>query len=108
MIVSIEQVQNGVVNYIDNEVIPKASSAKKFAICFVTPIIKHKVAVYIDKSRNLLPELFDENGNVVIDKVYNYSKDAIRRSGQIEVYGMVFGETDIDKLYTCIKQTAVV
>lgn len=103
MIVNVEQIQNGVVNFIDKEIASKAVGVKKFTIYFMLPTIRNKVVKYLESVKEFMPELFDENNNVDIDKVYNLAKDAIKKTGQFEFMGIIFNETDIDKLYTYIK-----
>jgi hypothetical protein len=49
--------------------------------------------------------MFDENNNIDLDLVYNMSKDAVKKSGQFVLCGIIFNETDIDKIYTYIKNT---
>ena len=100
---TIEQIQNGVVKYVEQELASKAVGVKKFAIYFILPTIKTKTVGYIQQFKPIFPEFFDSNGNVDLDKVYNQSKDAIRNSGQFEFAGIIFNETDIDRLYVSIK-----
>jgi hypothetical protein len=54
-----------------------------------------------------MKDFMDENGNIELDKVYSQAKEAIQKSGQFEMYNIIFNETDIDKLYGYIKQTIV-
>lgn len=44
---------------------------------------------------------------VDLDQLYNRSKTAIAKSGQIELAGIIFNETDIDKLYSYIRNTSI-
>ena len=108
MFVNTEQIQLGVINFIENEIAKKAVGANKFAVYFVIPLISNKIAQYVNvfSENDFTKDLFDENRNVDLDAVYNQAKEAIKKSGQIVVYGIVFNETDVDKLYTYIKQTA--
>ena len=107
MTANIEQIQNGVINFIEKEIASKAVGLKKFGVYFFMPIIKTKVAGYLLNAKELMPELFDENNNVNVDKVYNMAKEAIKKSGQFEYLGIIFNETDVDKLYSYIRQTAI-
>ena len=107
MFVNTEQVQLGVTNYIENEIAKKAVGANKFFIYFAMPIVNKKIVQYINdfSANKLTQDLFDENKNVDIDMVYNMAKKAISKSGQFVLYGIIFNENDIDKIYTYIKQT---
>ena len=108
MFVNTEQVQLGVTNFIENEIAQKAVGANKFMVYFALPIINKKIAQSLESfsTNDLTKEMFDANKNIDIDIVYNMAKQAISKSGQFVLYGIVFNETDIDKLYTYIRQTA--
>ena len=103
--VNTQQIQIGVSNFIENEIAKRAVGFNKFAVYFAMPIVNKQITQYIETfSKNALTkDMFDENMNVDIDAVYNMAKGAVRKSGQFVFYGIVFNETDIDKLYTYIK-----
>jgi hypothetical protein len=107
MFVNTEQVQLGVSNYVENEICKKAVGVNKFITYMAMPIINKKIAHYINdlSSNELISELFDENKNIELDTIYNMAKNAIKKSGQFVMYGIVFNETDIDKLYNYIRGT---
>lgn len=107
MIVTIQQIQLALATYVEHELAKKATGIMKFGIYFILPKIPKYVLGFVGKyiDNPFFKDMFDENGNVKIDEVYNTAKEAIRKSGQIEMFGFVFNETDIDKLYTYIKQT---
>lgn len=105
MMVNLEQVQLGVVEFIEKEIGSKATGFKKFGVYFFLPTIKKSVVDYVSKIKGFIPDLFDENNNVDLDKFYGTAKEAIRKSGQFEFMGIIFNETDIDKLYSYIKHT---
>lgn len=107
MIVNLEQMQIGVIDFVEKEIASKAVGFKKFGVYFLMPTIKKSVADYMNKIKKFMPELFDENNNVKIDEFYNTAKDAVRKSGQFEFMGIIFNETDIDKLYSYIRMTGV-
>ena len=108
MFVNTEQIQLGATNFIENEIAKKAVGANKFLIYFAMPIVTKKISQYVDafSKNDLAKEIIDENNNVDIDIVYNMAKDAIKKSGQFVMYGIVFDESDVDKLYTYIRQTS--
>ena len=105
MYVTTQQVQIGVTNFIENEIAKKAVGANKFMIYFAMPIIDKKIMQYVNSfaENPLTKDMFDENNNVDIDTVYNMAKNAVKRSGQFTMFGIIFNETDVDKLYTYIK-----
>ena len=109
MFVNEQQVQLGISNFIENEIAKKAVGINKFMTYLALPIINKKVLQYIETySQNpLTKDIFDENRNVDIDVLYNMAKSAVQKSGQFVMYGIVFNETDIDKLYLYIKGDTV-
>ena len=108
MFVNTEQIQLGTMNFVENEIGKKAVGLNKFIVYFSMPIIAKQINQYVNSfSQNELTKyMFDENNNVDIDVIYNMSKDAIKKSGSFTLYGIIFNETDIDKLYNYIRQTA--
>jgi hypothetical protein len=105
MYINTQQIQLGADKFIENEIAKKAVGVNKFAVYFAMPIINKKITQYIENfsSNPLTKEMFDENKNVDIDTVYNMAKNAIQKSGQFVYYGIVFNETDVDKLYNYMK-----
>ena len=105
MYVNKEQIQIGVTNFIENEIGKKAVGVNKFITYFSLPIINKKLSNYIDTfATNLMTsDMFDENRNLNIDEVYNVAKSAVQKSGQFSFLGIIFNETDIDKLYNYIR-----
>ena len=71
------------------------------------PKVNEVTASYMQKFSSINMGFFDENGNVELDTVYKMAKDAVQKSGQFTLFGIIFNETDIDKLYTYIKNTQV-
>lgn len=102
--VTIDQIQKGVRDYVDAEIGSKATGFRKFGIYFVLPSIDKSITKYLSKLKEIMPDKFDENGNVNVDDVYNCAKSAIKKSGQFEFMGILFNETDIDKLYYYISK----
>jgi hypothetical protein len=104
MFVNTQQVQIGVTNYIEQEIASKAVGFQKFAIFFVLPKINNVIAHYMLEFKNnpIVKDMFNENGDVNIDELYNMAKQAVRKSGQFAVYGVLLNESDIDKIYAYI------
>lgn len=107
MVVNLEQIQKGIMLFVEKEIAPKATGIKKFGIYFMLPTIQKTVSNYIVKIKDFVPDLFDENGNLKLDEFYNQAKSAVQKTGQFEFMGIIFNETDIDKLYTYIKGTII-
>ena len=100
--VSIDQIRKGTLTFVEKEIANKATGVTKFAVYFAMPMIDSKVTNFINSVSDT-KELFDENRNLDLDKAYNMAKSAIQRSGQFMYYGIMFSETDVDKLYAYIR-----
>lgn len=107
--VNIQQIERGIQKYVEMEIAQKAVGAQKFMTYFMIPQIPKKIEELFSKYKDgmIMKEFLDENANVDIDKLYNSSKTAIQRSGQIEMFGIIFNETDVDKIYDYIKRTSI-
>lgn len=107
MFVNTEQIQLGVTKFIENEIAIKATGVNKFMTYFALPIINKRISTYMHMyaEHDLTKDMFDINHNIDIDIVYNMAKSAVQKSGQFMLYGIVFNETDVDKLYNYIRNT---
>ena len=109
MVVTIQQVERGVCNYIEEEIAKKSTGALKFGVYFMLPTIQKKMRTLIQQfqTNELTKDFFGDNGNLNLDMVYNNAKSAIQKSGQIEMYGVILNESDVDKLYNYIRETSI-
>ena len=109
MIVTIEQIQAGVIKYIDSELAPKAGGLAKFGIYFMAPsipaLVKEKVLQL--KATNLMNDVFDDNGNIKLEEVYKRAKDAMSKSGKVYIPQLNYfaDDKDIEILYNLIKNS---
>jgi hypothetical protein len=108
MKITTEQLQTAITAYFEQEIAQKAVGFKKFVSYFIMASYEDKIPGIInelksDKAVQML-NVIDENGNIDVDKLYNYSKTAIRKSGQFVLFGIIFNENDIDKLYSIIER----
>ena len=109
MIVNIDQIRMGVKKYIENELAHKATGVTKFMIYFVMPGLDKQVVQYVNtmQTNEMFAEMFDEDKNIHIDKVYDRATFAIEKSGNkllLEKYGICLDRNDVDKLYCYIKE----
>jgi hypothetical protein len=104
MFVNTQQVQIGVTNFIEQEIASKAVGFQKFATYFVLPKVNKTIEHYMYqlKSNPIIGDMFNENGDVNVDELYNMAKQAVKKSGQFAVYGVLLNGSDIDKLYAYI------
>ena len=105
MFVNTNQLQIGIINFIENEIARKAVGFQKFATYFVMPSIPKKIQDYVNSlaSNAMFEEYFDENRNVNVDLLYNNAKQAVAKSGQFTAFGVILGETDITRMYEYIR-----
>lgn len=104
MFVTTERIQIGITNFIEQEIASKAVGFQKFATYFVLPKVNKTVEHYMFqlKDNPIMKDSFNENGDINVDEVYNMAKQAVRKSGQFSLYGVLLDESDIDKLYAYI------
>lgn len=102
--VTVQQVERGIINYAEQEIAVKATGFNKFAIYFIIPSINKKVESLISKAyeNEITKQYFDADGNIYLENIYADAKRAIERSGKFEFMGIIFNETDVDKLYKYI------
>lgn len=109
MIITVEQLNAGIVQYIDRVIIPKAPPLTKFLTYFFVPsipnYINNKVKDFL--AMDTEKEFFSDDGNIKLEKVYNRAKQAMEHSGKILIPKInYFVDTDdIDTLYSIIKET---
>ena len=107
--VTIEQIKAGVVKFIDSYVAPKATGFTKFMIYFITPSLYNMIEQKYKEiqSSNLMPELFNEAGNLNLDETFNRAKSAIEKSGKILIPGLNYfvDAEDLTILYDLIKRS---
>lgn len=107
MIITLEQLQAGLIKYIDLEIAPKANGLTKFAVYFIVPSIPGLLSTKFDeiKKSGLFNDLLDEAGNIKLEPTYNRVKESIKKSGKILIPKLNYfvDETDIEKLYSILK-----
>lgn len=107
--VTLQQIQAGVVKFIDSYIAPKATGFTKFMIYFVTPSLYNMIEQKYKEvqASNLMPELFNESGNLNLDETFNRAKTAIQKSGKILIPGLNYfaDEEDLTILYELIKKS---
>lgn len=110
--VTLNQVQNGVVKYIDNELIPNINGWQKwvFGALASTAMLKTTNIFNALKENPLVKmlEIIDENDNIDIDTIYReFMKQAQKGAVTFDVPmigAMTLNHTDVEKLYRYIKE----
>ena len=109
MIVNTDQIRIGVKKFVEHELAHKATGITKFMIYFVMPSIDRTVVDYLTKLQNndMFDEMFDENKNVYLDKVYDRAVFAVEKVGNklvLEKYGIALDRNDVEKIYSYIRE----
>ena len=110
MIVNTDKIRIGAKKYIENELACKSTVITKFVIYFIMPSMDKKIMDYISKMQDneMFDDMFDENKNVHLDKVYDRALFAIDKSGNkllLDKYGISLDRSDIEKLYSYIRES---
>lgn len=110
---TIQQVKNGLVKYIDNDMLPHLSGFKKIGLGIYTALAAENVANIVMKYKDH-PAIsvlgIIDGSNVDVDKLYN-AVYPMFNNGQKQIIDIpVIGEyvvdsTDIEKLYKYIKES---
>lgn len=102
---NINQIELGLMDFIHNEIASKTSGLMKFLIYTGSFLGAGKVENMIMTHQKLLKDLgiLLDDGAIDIDILYEASKKGIEKSGKFEYKGIIFDETDIDKLYQYIR-----
>lgn len=107
MIVTREQVCNGVVNYVYSDLAPKAPGLKKFglytAIPGLPPIVMEKIEEL--HSNAFYRSCFDENGNIILEEACERLKNGMQHCENIEYEGIRFREADVNALREYIERS---
>lgn len=109
MTVTTEQIQAGIIKYIDTEIASKANGLTKFMVYFAAPSVPAMVVEKVNeyKSNPIFANIFDENGNIKLDTVYKQAKGAIAKSGKVLIPKLNYfvDDADIEVLYNLIKSS---
>ena len=110
MIVNTDQVRIGAKKYVENELAHKASGVTKFVIYFIMPSMDKKRMDFVGKMQEneMFDDMFDENKNIHLDKVYERALFAIDKSGNkllLDKYGIALDRSDIEKIYSYIRES---
>ncbi len=107
MNVSLNQMQLGIVDYIEKEIASKAVGLQRFmyyGISFVVANNAEKLfALAVNNPMVKQLGFMDEDNNIDLDKLYAMAKYAMQKSGKVSVGGVILGEDDVEKIYGCVR-----
>lgn len=113
MMVTIEQVKNGLTRYIDKEILPTMPGGKRFALGVGAALIMQNLEGTLLRYREspLLAAMnvLDEGNNIDIDTIYAAATDTLKGmeklSVDIPLLGVLtFRQSDLDALLAAIKE----
>lgn len=98
--VSLPQISKGIATFIEQELIVHGNGKQKFVMYFLIPQIPRKVEeLFRQYKDNMLISDFIKPEGIDIESLYRTSKEAINKSGSVELLGIILNEQDVDKLY---------
>lgn len=111
--VTMQAAKNGLVKYIDNDILPHLTGLKKVGLGVYTALAANNIIGLMEKYKDhpavAVLDVIDENGNIDIDKLYNVSAPMFANGEKqminIPMIGdMTVDRTDLEKLYRYIKE----
>lgn len=102
----LQEIEIGILDYVNNEIAPKANGLTKFLIYSGTALGTVKLENLIGKYKPLMLQLgiMNTDGDIDIEALYQAAKTGIQNSGSFTAMGIIFDESDIDNLYKYIKE----
>lgn len=94
--------------YLEQELVPKATGLQKVMLYMAMPAVSAQAQAMVDKYNPMLSVLgaLSDDGMIDLDALYPQLKDAVHKTGKVPVMGIIFDESDVDKLYAAAKQLA--
>jgi len=112
MTYSSEQVMQGLINYIDSEVMAKLPTSSKWIVGTAVGLASTRANEVVDMLHNnalaKMLGIIDENGMIEVDELMSALKTAANKYGKLEVSvplvgRMSFSESDVDNLEAYIR-----
>lgn len=107
------QVYSAINEFIEREIMPLGATMDlkdQFFFAFKIGIAKRKiqnvVKAYLGKKELRTFGLVDENGYIDVDTMYQSASDVMNQMKQIELAGITFKDTDLQKLYGIMQKYA--
>ena len=111
MTVTIDQAMRGAMRYADNEVIPHLPGGKGIGAGIMLALImegsREKILALRENPAVKMMQIFDDAGNIDIDKLYNAARPRFENKLTVSVQllgDMRFDQNDVDKLYRYIQE----
>lgn len=94
--------------YLEQELVPKADGLRKVMLYMAIPVVGGQAQQMLDKYKPALSALgaLTDDGMIDLDVLYPRLKDAVHKAGKVPVMGIIFDESDVDKLNAVAQQYA--
>ena len=94
--------------YLEQELIPQSDGIRKVVLYMAIPVLGTQVQQMLEQYKPAIKALgaMTEDGMIDLDVLYPRLKDAVHKAGKIPVMGVIFDETDVDKLHAIARQLA--
>lgn len=109
--VTIDQAMRGIMRFADTEIIPHMPTGKGVFAGIVIALImaggKEQVLKLRDNPAVQMMQIFDDAGNIDLDKLYNAARPRFENKLTVSVPllgDMRFDQNDVDKLYRYIQE----
>lgn len=95
-------------NFLEQELIPQSDGLRKVLLYMAIPVLGAQTQQMIDQYKPAISVLgaMTEDGMIDLDILYPRLKDAVHKAGKVPLMGIIFDESDVDKLYNIAKQLA--
>ncbi len=109
--VTMTQVKNGLMRYIDNEILPKMTGVKRFGLGIYSALAAENLEKTLLQYRShpavTMLDVFDEAGNVNIERIYaaagKYLQTGEKLPLELPLLGtLMLDRNDLDRLYQFI------
>lgn len=94
--------------YLEQELAPKSDGVRKVVLFMAIPVLTAKMPEVIRDFQQPLEWLgaWTQDGFIEMDVLYPALKDAVHKSGTVPIMGILFDESDVDKVYAMARQFA--
>lgn len=89
-------------NYLETELVPQSTGLQKVGLYLAIPTLQGKAPEMLKQFMPALSFLdsMNDDGTICLDGLYPKIKEAVHKAGKVPVMGIIFDETDVDKLYS--------
>lgn len=103
----LSNVENVIVAYIDEELMPKATPPQKWITTFVGVAFARNASTLLESNSQILKSVgMIDNDGIDMERVRDYATEAFAKSGPVEVGGVILSKEDVPIVYNIAKRFA--